>query len=633
MKDFFRSILIIVFIFTFLSGNGQDVYLANEIKEFDGFVSVYLPDLAVSQIIIEEEESPKSIDRINVISGVESVTVYENLFMASDHTYPSRFIGISIPPNERVSEIQIFLSPGVENPIKSVRTSSLKMIDVLSQIDLQDYPIFWEFFPESQKEPIKAINTTYGENKPIVTPDNRNLYFVRESAPSNKGGIRDYQDIYVSRNETGDNWSEAENLGRPLNNSDANGICSVSPDGNIIYIINNYGGRTSGLAYSKKGKNEYDLPLSVPITNYFNENEYADFFVHPNGEIMILAIETEESKGDQDLYISFNELGIWSAPVNLGDVINTDQAEYAPFLTPDLEYLFFSSYGHMGIGKGDIYVTARLDDTWKNWSKPINMGPHVNSKESDGYFTLSASGEDCYFVSESQETSSFDIFRLKLPAYINPGKAVIIEGIVRDTLTQVPVKATIVYECNENKIYRGKIFSEPGNGTFQAVLVGNYSYKFWAVAEGYIGNSGNRYIPDSVQFRQSTIEMTPIEVGQVFKLEDIYFKVGTTELLEESYPELNRWVLTLKENKNIKIEVQGHTDYVGDASKNMDLSKQRAEKIKNYLVQMGVNKDQVRTRGYGGTRPIVKTNSSEKRLVNRRVEIEIVAYKGVDAKK
>jgi outer membrane protein OmpA-like peptidoglycan-associated protein len=100
--------------------------------------------------------------------------------------------------------------------------------------------------------------------------------------------------------------------------------------------------------------------------------------------------------------------------------------------------------------------------------------------------------------------------------------------------------------------------------------------------------------------------------------------MGTTRLLEESYPELNVIVEFLKNNPKVEIELNGHTDNKGDAKKNLILSQQRVEKVKSYLVSKGISSRRIKGKGFGGSKPIATDDSEEARKLNRRVEFVIL---------
>jgi OmpA-OmpF porin, OOP family len=123
---------------------------------------------------------------------------------------------------------------------------------------------------------------------------------------------------------------------------------------------------------------------------------------------------------------------------------------------------------------------------------------------------------------------------------------------------------------------------------------------------------------------EMNFKLQPIEVGALINLKSVLFELGSTSLLDESYPELNVVVEFLRSNPTVEIELEGHTDNRGDRNKNLVLSQQRVDKIKSYLVSRGISSRRIKGKGYGGSRPIATNDSEEARKLNRRVEFRIV---------
>jgi outer membrane protein OmpA-like peptidoglycan-associated protein len=119
-------------------------------------------------------------------------------------------------------------------------------------------------------------------------------------------------------------------------------------------------------------------------------------------------------------------------------------------------------------------------------------------------------------------------------------------------------------------------------------------------------------------------ELVPLEKGTVFTLNKVYFERGKAVLLDSSFAELDRIAEVLQENPEIKVELSGHTDNQGSARLNLQLSRDRVEVVKNYLVEHGVDHDRIKGKGYGGTRPVASNASEETRKLNRRVEFKIL---------
>lgn len=113
-------------------------------------------------------------------------------------------------------------------------------------------------------------------------------------------------------------------------------------------------------------------------------------------------------------------------------------------------------------------------------------------------------------------------------------------------------------------------------------------------------------------------------VGDKITLKNIFFDVSKYELLPASYAELDRLVGWMKDYPTLEIGLEGHTDVVGDKDANMQLSKDRVNEVKKYLVSKGVAANRITATGFGATKPIVAKGTDEERKVNRRVEFVIL---------
>src|SRR5690606_837619 len=108
-----------------------------------------------------------------------------------------------------------------------------------------------------------------------------------------------------------------------------------------------------------------------------------------SGQYLLMAIEMKKGFGEKDIFVSFRnpkDPNSWTKPLNLGNIINTKAGEFGPFLAADDKTLYFVSSGHAGgYGDADVWMSKRLDDTWTNWSKPVNMGEKINTSGFDAY--------------------------------------------------------------------------------------------------------------------------------------------------------------------------------------------------------------------------------------------------------
>jgi len=122
---------------------------------------------------------------------------------------------------------------------------------------------------------------------------------------------------------------------------------------------------------------------------------------------------------------------------------------------------------------------------------------------------------------------------------------------------------------------------------------------------------------------EMNFKLQPVAMGVTVNLKDILFEQGTTNLLAQSYPEMDLVVSFLKTNPKVKIELAGHTDNRGIPTQNVKLSQARVDKVRAYLISKGVESKRITGKGYGGSKPIASNDTEETRQFNRRVEFII----------
>jgi outer membrane protein OmpA-like peptidoglycan-associated protein len=342
----------------------------------------------------------------------------------------------------------------------------------------------------------------------------------------------------------------------------------------------------------------------------------------------------EETYGDQDLYVSFRQKqNVWSKPVNLGPVINSSKVEFAPFLASDNKTLYFSSNGHGGYGESDIFYTKRLDDSWQNWSEPINIGGDVNTPSWDGYYAVAAKGDYAYFVSTAGglkkvnlNPTDEDIFRIALKEEVRPDPVILITGRVLNSKTKEPIEANIFYESLPLSKEDGIAISDPNAGTYKITLPAGKKYGFRAESEGFLSVSRNEDFSEITEYTEidRDLLLTPIEVGQIIQLNNLFFVQSKAEILPESMPELERLYNLMMEQPALQIELGGHTDNQGIYAANLRLSQERADAVMEFLVEKGVPKKRIKAVGDGPSKPVASNKNPETRKQNRRVEIKIL---------
>jgi hypothetical protein len=208
-------------------------------------------------------------------------------------------------------------------------------------------------------------------------------------------------------------------------------------------------------------------------------------------------------------------------------------------LAADDKTLYFVSEGHPGFGNADVWMTKRLDDTWTNWSKPVNMGNKINTPDFDAYFSIDASGEYAYFSSAKNSYGRSDVFRIKMPKEAKPDPVVLIYGKVIDQKTNQPIKAKISYEQLPSGKEVGTANTSPEDMVYKIVLPFGENYGFMASADNYYSVTQNLDLSklEAYQEMEVNLYLAPIQKDEAIRLNNIFFEFGKSVLKEESYPE------------------------------------------------------------------------------------------------
>jgi Tol biopolymer transport system component len=175
-----------------------------------------------------------------------------------------------------------------------------------------------------------------------VTADGKSLYFLGQHAHEGEVGPPDL-DIWVVRHD-GNSWGRAELVPPPVSTEFPESYPVVVADGSLYFSSERPGGYGGYDIYRSQLLQDggFDDPVNLgpSINTEFHEG---DTFVAPDESYLILSSRRPGGLGQNDLYVSFMEPdGTWSGPVNLGPAINSDQTDFCPMVTPDGKYLFFS---------------------------------------------------------------------------------------------------------------------------------------------------------------------------------------------------------------------------------------------------------------------------------------------------
>lgn len=585
--------------------------------------------MKVRQIVIAETFNP---------GAISEVLLYDK----EDNEYvASRFDPRAITRKNRLLHIVIEETPYEVHALKVVisgnKVKGYNAIDAIG-ISTSEIPIDVEpkidgtINPELITVKLDSnINSEYREIKPLISPDGKKMYFSRANHPNNIGGKKDQEDIWYSEwDEEKNTWLEAVNIGRPLNNEGPNFISSITPDGKSYLLGNQYLDKKRMKAGLSLVNINNDGSLGeikdIEIRDLVNESSSAHYYLANNRKAIIVSIEreTDEELGGRDLYVTLEQDSVWSNLIHLAK-INSAGEDGSPFLAADNKTLYFSTNGRSGYGKLDVFVTRRLDDSWLNWTEPENLGPSINSELDDVFFTLPQNGNYAYYCKEDPVTG-LDMYKVSIPDFYKPDPVVKIEGIVTNKDTYEPIPNTIIiYERLSDGKEMGRTVADK-DGHYEISLTSGETYGYLAEHDGYISVHSNLDLNalDANQELEQNLYLVKGRSGQKVPFNNIFFDFDKATLKKESYSELNRLAKHLKNFKEVKLEISGHTDNVGAKWYNQKLSEKRAQAVVKYLISQGANKNQLIAKGYGMDKPKESNKTNKGRKVNRRVELEIL---------
>lgn len=501
----------------------------------------------------------------------------------------------------------------------------------------------------------KEINSEFAELSPVYFVQNQELLFL-----SNRGSNPNKFQIYHSKHLGKRKWSEPTAL-RELglfDRENAN-IEVVAEDGRLFQFREEKGG---DLFFSESigGLNGWSYPQEFDsrITSTRLESH---FFINEHEDRIIFASNVgSKKKPNLDLLESFKDpnTGNWSKPEPFTYIINTEFNEDSPYLSPDEKTLYFSSNGHGSMGGYDIFVSS-FDESSKTWSEPQNMGFPLNSPEDESQFKLNPDQRSGYFSSNRLNTlGDFDIFFFWEAARIN------IEGLVVDAEQNKPVTDAKIYFRPYSYLDMYFVTEVGANGRYAMEMNIDDRFKVEIIKEGerifeqdfamqinegqtrleknfYLGEE-SKVAPEepvaAAAIRTDepdrgvlTEELELEELGTKFRqsnkvsVKHIYFDFGTSHLKDESLNSLEILYRMMNEFQRVEIEIAGHTDSIGSDEANQSMSFQRANAVRGWLIDRGINPLRMIARGYGATRPLASNDDeAEGRELNRRIEIILI---------
>ncbi len=471
-----------------------------------------------------------------------------------------------------------------------------------------------------------AINTPSDEYFPCLTNDQLQMFYTRRR---NKEAD---EDLYVSTFDNG-SWKK----GSPWNTFNTNkneGMPTLVRNGRRLFFTACNRKGVLGTCDIWEAEIEHlKIKHMGPLDGYANSERWeSQAAISCDGSTLYFASNREGGFGGTDLWFSRRlPDGRWSDPINLGPKVNTELDEESPFITNDGKTLYFSSTGHVGMGEQDIFISW-LDDLGQ-WSVPINLGPPVNTPYRELGFFLSADGQTGYFASNRQGgQGGMDIYKFQLSQELFSDPITFVEGIVRDSLTDLPVESTVLITG------RDPIRTDPLGRFFLCVpaeknldiRVEMPDYHPYRQVFGIpVWDNHKAYNLDIVINPRRDLSLRGVPEPDTLAAEEkprsteksytclLYFDFDSYKLNIREMDLLDGFMRSMKDKDIERVEIIGYADDIGTDAYNLQLSEERAKAIALFLRDYGIIVNKVYVQGRGE----IKDDNPKSR--NRRVEVRV----------
>ncbi len=574
---------------------------------------------------------PKLVDAFLTRAGIyanlknypASVTDFETA-MQMDSVYSKTFLlpySISLAGSGKFQKAldvvnEFLLTPNL-NPQSIKAGNYRKSTYVFAVAHEKKHPIKdYVFVPQNMGD---SINSSALEYFPSLTIDGSKMIFTRR--------VNNDEDFYESNFVNG-KWSNAKPLGGKVNTNFNEGAQNISQDGQLLVF--------TGCNYPE-GEGSCDLYFSVRTNNGWSEPQNlgpmvnTDFWesspsLSPDKRDLYFASSMAGGFGGRDIWVTHRlPSGKWSRPENLGEAINTSGDESCPFMHADNETLYFNSNGHTGYGMTDLFFSKKVNDS--SWVVAENLGYPINTIDDQGSLIVAADGKTAYYASEGNDTrGGLDIYTFQLRKDMRPLKTLWVKGKIFDKKTKAGLPSAVELSDVKGQKLISKIQTDEDGNYFITLPVGK-DYAFNVNRKGYLFYSDNFSLLDNNIDSVFTVNipLQPIEKGATIVLKNIFFETGKFDLKPESMMELDKLVMLLIDNPNLKIQIDGHTDNVGQANENLLLSNNRAKAVVAYLSGKAINAQRLIYKGFGAGKPVADNSTERGRALNRRTELSVIS--------
>ncbi|RZK22965.1 MAG: hypothetical protein EOO56_06705 [Hymenobacter sp.] len=485
--------------------------------------------------------------------------------------------------------------------------------------------------PERLVAPLNQFRNQYF---PVLTADNRFLVFTVRRNPEKQG--QENEDLLISAVDAGGKFGAPQSISPAINSPENEGAATISGDGKTLVFTSC--GRAGGvgncdLYLSHRRGNQWTAPRNLGIL--VNSKAWdSQPSLSADGRTLYFSSNRGGGVGGYDIYVtSVGADGTWGTARNVGTPINTTRDDLAPFIHASGTTLYYSTNGRVGLGSSDIF-RAELDEKGQ-WQEPRNLGYPLNTFANEASMFISSDNKRAYYTRTELPQSgdapgvppAIYLYGSEVPASARAREtSTYAQGRVFDAVTKKPIEAVVqLFDLKTNALTQ-QVYSDSETGEYTAVLNEGRAYAMYAAAPGYLLKSLNFDYSSQQKFDPLTLDiyLDPAKSGRSAVLNNLFFDSNKAVLKPSSRTELGRLVEFLRQDPNLRVEVAGYTDNVGTPAANLSLSQRRAQAVLDYLSAHGVPATRLRAKGYGETRPLAANDTENHRAQNRRIELRIL---------
>ena len=359
-----------------------------------------------------------------------------------------------------------------------------------------------------------VINSEYPDYVPLISADESKLIFTSRRANSTGGRLDAngdfFEDIYISTKKNGE-WTTPVSIGDNLNSPSHDACVGLSPDGELLFLYKPSKNLLTGdLYFSVFAGNEWMAPIKLNTPINLDDYTESSASLSADGNTLYFSSDRPGGFGKKDIYrVTKFSNGEWSKPLNLGPQINTPDDDDSPFIHPNRKTLYFSSKGHKNMGGYDIFKTEYNPESG-TWTDAENVGYPINTPDDDIFFVLSTDGKRGYYSSNhSGGFGGSDIYIIKLlDEDLNLS---ICKGMVTSADSLKPMYATITVTDIETGKLQGIYNTNPYTGKFIMILTPEKKYSIFV--EPYAG--GYNSFSDTIVSFKSEEEVRVIKLNKL----------------------------------------------------------------------------------------------------------------------